>query len=129
MRKFMDQNLIESQFHYKEQDPIYRGEPFDHEIAEGPTEERKIRDFFFCLLYIAFWVGLIIVAIIAFGEGQPHLLAAPFDSTGQQCGYSSGYKDFPYSYFNSNNISQFVCINECPETGLTTSSKCMFNNS
>lgn len=80
-----------TEFEYKEQDPRYMGEPFPRELASGPTEDRKCRDLFFLILYIAFWVGLIVVASIAFSRGQPHLLASPFDSSGQQCGYSSGY--------------------------------------
>jgi hypothetical protein len=54
---------------------------------------------------------LVVIAIYALSHGQPHLLASPFDSSGQQCGYSSGYEKFPYGYFNINNLSQFACIN------------------
>ena len=64
------------------------GEPLDSSLANGPSEDRKCRDCFFLILYIAFWVGLVVVAIFAFARGQPHLLAAPFDSSGLQCGYA-----------------------------------------
>ena len=78
----MYQKLDKVEYTYAEQDPTYRGEPFDSSLAEGPTEERRCRDCFFLILYIAFWVALIVVAGVAFSNGQPHLLAAPFDSTG-----------------------------------------------
>ena len=72
----MRQELIGSneQIYYKEQDPKYMGEPFDSSLANGPTEDRKCRDCLFLILYIAFWVALIIVAIFAFSRGHPHLL-------------------------------------------------------
>ncbi len=74
---------LDTNYTYREQDPRYKGEQFDRDLALGPTEERKCRDLLFCLLYIVFWVALIVVAIFAFSEGHPHLLAAPFDSTGK----------------------------------------------
>lgn len=55
-------------------------------------------------------------------------MAAPFDSSGKQCGYSPGYEAYPYGYYNSKNTSQFACINQCPEAGLTNSSfQCILN--
>ena len=127
----MRQELISqnAQFTYKEQDPQYMGEPFDSSLANGPTEERKCRDCFFLIVYLVFWAGLIVVAIFAFSKGQPHLLAAPFDSSGNQCGYSQGYKNYPYGFYNSRNMSQFACINECPLTAAAVgSSLCILNN-
>ena len=77
----MNQGLVQ-EYSYREQDPNYKGEPFDSTLADGPSQDRKCRDCFFLLIYIAFWAGLIAVAVIAFTNGQPHLLASPFDSTG-----------------------------------------------
>lgn len=57
------------------------------------------------------------------------MLAAPFDSAGLQCGYSPGYENYPYGYFNSFNVKQFACINQCPESGLNgTDFQCIYNN-
>lgn len=104
------------------------GQPLDPDLANGPSEYRKCRDVFFLILYILFWGGLIAVAVIAFQRGHPHLLAAPFDSYGYQCGYAEGYQNFPLAYFNANNLSQFACINHCPQTFLNTSNLCIKNN-
>lgn len=114
----MRQDLLSSNnlYEYKEQDPAYMGEPFDPTLANGPSEDRKCRDVLFLILYLAFWAGLIVVAIVAFSRGHPHLLAAPFDSSGLQCGYSHGYEKYPYGFYNINNFSQFACISSCPET-------------
>ena len=90
------------------------GEPLDSVLADGPTEDRKCRDCFCLLLYLAFWAGLVIVAVFAFSKGNPQLLAAPFDSSGQQCGYAEGYSGYDYAYYDVSNTDIFCCINQCP---------------
>lgn len=78
----MNYELLERRFTYKEQDPQYKGEGLERELASGPVEQRKCRDCFCCLLYVAFWIAMIAIAAYAFANGNPKLLAAPFDSTG-----------------------------------------------
>jgi solute carrier family 44 protein 1 (choline transporter-like protein) len=80
------------------------------------------------LLFAIYWVGLIVVAVFAFQQGQPHLLAAPFDSTGYQCGYSPGYENFPYALFNQSNSSQFCCVDFCPKINNFSTSNCRYDN-
>ena len=78
----MNYELIEKRYEYREQNPDYKGEQFDRDIASGPTEQRKCRDCFCLLLYLAFWGAMIVIAGYAFANGNPQLLAAPFDSSG-----------------------------------------------
>lgn len=123
----MREGLLE--YDYKEQNPQYMGQPFDIVLADGPREDRKCRDCLCLILYLVFWAGLIVVAIFAFSKGNPQLLAAPFDSSGKQCGYSPGYQSYDYAYFNATNPKIFCCINSCPnESGLSSTSQCMLNS-
>ncbi len=95
-----------------------------------------MRDCLFCVLYLIFWVAMIVVAIVAFSRGHPHLLAAPFDSAGKlykywkkiglQCGYSEGYGSYPFGYYMPNNYKKFVCIDQCPLTKNSTVN-CIWN--
>ena len=43
-------------------DPNYEGEPTDERLADGPLEERHCTDVLCCLIFIAFWVVLAVVA-------------------------------------------------------------------
>jgi hypothetical protein len=72
-------------------------------------------------------VAMVAVAVIAFSRGHPHLLAAPFDSTGFQCGYAEGYQNYPYGFYMPTNHSKFVCVSDCP-TKTNTQVNCIWNN-
>ena len=65
----MRQELVQTEYSYAEQDPNYKGEPFDSSLANGPTDDRRCRDCLCLILYLAFWAGLIVVAILAFVNG------------------------------------------------------------
>ena len=78
----MNYELIDKEYTYKEQDPKYQGERIDTQLAEGPTDQRTCRDCLCFILYIALWVAMLVVACYAWKNGNPQLLAAPFDSTG-----------------------------------------------
>jgi hypothetical protein len=71
--------------------------------------------------------AMVAVAVIAFSRGHPHLLAAPFDSTGFQCGYAEGYQNYPYGFYMPTNHSKFVCVSDCP-TKNNTQVNCIWNN-
>jgi choline transporter-like protein 2/4/5 len=43
----------------------------EEEEPYGPVGKRKCRDVLFLLLFIAFWVGMVAVAIKAVDEGEP----------------------------------------------------------
>ena len=54
--------------------------------------ERSCTDILFCLLFLAFCAGMIILAAFAFSKGSPYKLLTPFDSMGFQCGASGPAK-------------------------------------
>ena len=43
----------------------------------------------FCLIFAAFWVGMIVIGSTAFSSGDPNLLLYGFDSSGYLCGASN----------------------------------------
>jgi len=55
---------------------------------KGPLEwsERSCRDVWMILIYIAFWVGLLLVAYFGVGAGDPYRLMNGIDSFGNVCG-------------------------------------------
>ncbi|XP_015753847.1 PREDICTED: choline transporter-like protein 2 [Acropora digitifera] len=65
----------------------------------GPIADRSCTDIICCLLFVAYIVGMIIVGIIAFKEGDPDRLLSPTDSNGNTCG-KGDYK---------------VCVSSCPK--------------
>lgn len=69
-------------YKYPENDPDYKGEPLTEDLASGIIYNRGCTDLFFCLVFLAFWVGMIVIAIFAFKSGQPNRLASPFDTDG-----------------------------------------------
>lgn len=94
----------------------------------GPTDDRRCTDLLCCILYLAFWAGLIVIAVVAFTRGNPDYIIYPFDSTGSQCGISPGYQNFKYVYFNQFDTKQFCCIDSCPTISNFTNSNCRWGN-
>ncbi|CAH3195384.1 unnamed protein product, partial [Porites evermanni] len=74
-----------------------------------------------CILFLAYIVGMIIVGIIAFQEGDPDRLLLPTDSNGNTCG-KGNHQDKKYLVFfdistcvtKGGNLAQFVSIPSCP---------------
>jgi hypothetical protein len=74
-------------------------------------------------MFVAFLVGMVIVTILGFSQGNPNLVLYPYDEDGRQCGRND-LKEYPYLYFyqavsnfkdiNVTNIIQGVCVSECP---------------
>eukprot|EP00762_Andalucia_godoyi_P006425 ANDGO_02906.mRNA.1 Choline transporter-like protein 2 len=52
----------------------------------GPVTDRRCTDIFFLLLFIAFWIGMIVVASISLAQGDPRRLYKPTDVYGNFCG-------------------------------------------
>ena len=77
--------FMSSSFQYKEQNPDYQGEQLDPEYARGPVEERPCTDVICLLVFLVFIGGMVYVAVLAFMNGDPRLLAIPFDESGKQC--------------------------------------------
>ncbi|KAG1686556.1 hypothetical protein DVH05_006458 [Phytophthora capsici] len=58
----------------------------DPESGLVPQQHRKCRDVFCCLLFVVYWIGMIIVAVVALQTGEPLSLIYGKDYTGAVCG-------------------------------------------
>ena len=114
----------------KHSDPDYKGEPIDAELEKGPIEKRSCQDILCCLIFVAYVIGMIAASSIGYSNGQPELLAAPYDSDGilnsmirshllllgTPCGIDE-YEEYPFLYFAvpyTNYLQYTTCIKECP---------------
>mgnify|MGYP005607587185 FL=1 len=63
--------------------------------------------------------GMVYIGILGFQQGDPSLLASPFDSSGHQCKLDKkdpSYANYPFifvDYLTSNQII-YVCVKNCP---------------
>jgi hypothetical protein len=93
----------------------------------GPKAERKCRDVFFLLIFIAFWVGMVVVASKAFELGNPDRITSPFDSYGNLCGINNVYEgvvpkdlaqdftNYPFLYWPDPLSPDLeLCVQQCP---------------
>ncbi|XP_073243444.1 choline transporter-like protein 4 isoform X2 [Porites lutea] len=88
---------------------------------KGPIADRSCTDIPCCILFLAYIVGMIIVGIIAFQEGDPDRLLLPTDSNGNTCG-KGNHQDKKYLVFfdistcvtKGGDLAQFVSIPSCP---------------
>lgn len=100
---------------------------------------RSCTDILFCLIFTAFWVGMIAVGGLAFTEGDQNILTYGIDTSGYLCGTNQGAQSDPYDEINKpsskaefkdlknlyvlditklNNptaVADSVCVSECPE--------------
>lgn len=53
----------------------------------------------FCIIFAAFWVGMIGIGAAAFSSGDPNLLYYGFDSSGYLCGGGGGSTWPVHSHF------------------------------
>jgi hypothetical protein len=86
--------LLTSSFTYKEQDPDYKGDKINYDLQNGPVEKRPCRDVLCALLFLTFLGGMGYIAVLAFQNGDPSVLASPFDSSGHQCKLDKKDKDY-----------------------------------
>lgn len=59
----------------------------------GVNKKRRCRDILFLVLFIAYWVGMWIVATVAVGSGDPRRLTVPRDYLDQYCGLDNSQID------------------------------------
>ncbi|GAM18465.1 hypothetical protein SAMD00019534_016400, partial [Acytostelium subglobosum LB1] len=102
-----------------------------HEVIrnKGVYAKRKCHDCFFLLLFIAFWAGMIIVAVYGLREGDPKRLLYGTDYQGNTCGidnvkagkipsnYSKDFTNEKYVYFIYYPLLtsyRAICVNQCP---------------
>jgi hypothetical protein len=81
-----------------EEDKPDHGELTSQDLKNGPTEVRSCTDLFCCLIFAIFVFASIALAIHGFKEGDPKLLATPYDPDHRACGVGK-LKDYPYIYF------------------------------
>lgn len=90
----------------------------DARVANGPLEQRSCTDVLFCLLFLAFVVGLGVISVFGYNHGQPERLLAPLDADGKFCGIEQGYEAYKYLYImdvsQSDILSTAVCVSSCP---------------
>eukprot|EP01116_Phalansterium_solitarium_P004452 TRINITY_DN15472_c0_g1_i1.p1 TRINITY_DN15472_c0_g1~~TRINITY_DN15472_c0_g1_i1.p1 ORF type:complete len:628 (-),score=143.00 TRINITY_DN15472_c0_g1_i1:47-1930(-) len=98
-----------------------------HAVEMGPLAHRTCRDVLFLLLFIAFWGGMIAIAIKAFTLGSPIRLLNGVDMFGNICGYNNvggdwssdnhtyDFTDKPVLYWpNPLDTSVQLCLKACP---------------
>ncbi|KAI9219001.1 plasma-membrane choline transporter-domain-containing protein [Blastocladiella britannica] len=95
----------------------------------GPIQSRKCRDVFWLILFVAYWVGMAILAILAIVNGNPNRLYVPTDSNGNQCGLDTSsvpgganliLKPYLYFFDPTSGTAAQVCVDACPSaTGLS----------
>jgi choline transporter-like protein 2/4/5 len=61
-------------------------DPDPRETAMTPYAKRGCKDLLFLLLFIAFWIGNIVVAVVGFQNGDPSRLVYATDHNGDTCG-------------------------------------------
>jgi choline transporter-like protein 2/4/5 len=94
------------------------------ELNNGTIDKRGCTDILFCLLFIVFIGGCVVVASFGFSRGNPTLVMYPYDEDGRQCGTGSNTK-YPYLYFydvvddikdfNTTGLAQGICVSDCPK--------------
>ncbi|XP_067057187.1 choline transporter-like protein 4 isoform X1 [Acropora muricata] len=95
----------------------------------GPIADRSCTDIICCLLFVAYIVGMIVVGVIAFKEGDPDRLLSPTDSNGNTCG-KGDYKDKKFLLFfdistcvtKGGSLAEFVSFPSCPTPQVCVSS-------
>ena len=105
----------------------------EQEKIYKPYEERKCTDCLFCILFLVFWLGMVIIAATAVGGGDPKRLLYGVDHEEKVCG-GSDRSDKPRIYYPriTEDIINFVrsgeqnplkiklfglCVAECPSAG------------
>ncbi|EGC31065.1 hypothetical protein DICPUDRAFT_57949 [Dictyostelium purpureum] len=100
---------------------------------KGVYKKRKCQDCFFLLLFLAFWAGMIVIAVYGVNHGNPQRLVKGTDSYGNICGVNNieegklnatqarDLRDKKYVYFiyyTELSITlptyRVVCVDECP---------------
>lgn len=117
----------------KKVDPYQKYKDFKWEdpdsFKNGPVGDanRKCRDIICTVIFIVFLGGCVVVAYLAFTEGNPDLILYPYDEDSGQCGRGDRLR-YPYLYFyssteniltfNSSKIVNTFCVQKCPDESI-----------
>ena len=79
-----------------------------------------------CIIFIIFFIGCLITALVGFVFGKPQKILYPYDEDGHACGYDKGYENYKLLYFYNvlenleklkiKDIVNAFCVKECPYT-------------
>jgi hypothetical protein len=94
------------------------------ELNDGVIENRRCRDILFCLVFLVFIFGCVVIASLGFTKGNPNLVLYPYDEDGIQCGKNET-ESYQYLYFyntvsnlasvtNATAAAQGICVKTCP---------------
>ena len=119
----------------KSNDPYQKYKDFKWEnpdqFKNGPVgdDNRKCRDCICCIIVLIFFAACGFIGFVGFKKGNPTALLYTYDEDGNACGYTEGYKDYPYLYFYSvvsgaaqfdtNKLINGICVKECPNEKIT----------
>ena len=92
----------------------------NYNYQEGPIKERSCTDIFCCILFIVFTGFCCFVTYFAISNGDPSILAKPYDPDYNACGEGKN-AGYPYIYFatpsdTENILTNTVCVKECPDS-------------
>lgn len=87
----------------------------------GVNKKRHCRDVIFLILFVAYWVGMWIIAAVAVPAGDPTRLTVPRDSLDQFCGLNNSeisstdstmdLTDRPFLYYiNPGNFARLTSL-------------------
>jgi solute carrier family 44 (choline transporter-like protein), member 2/4/5 len=79
-----------------------------------PSGERKCRDVLCCGMFALFWVGMIVIAGIAFDNGNPSRLLYGTDYQGNVCG-TGDYKDMKYITYPRTTEDFLINVGKSPD--------------
>lgn len=68
-------------------------------FKNGPAGDRECTDKFICLIFVLFMFVLVIISIVGFKDGDPLKLVTPYDASGNVCGETATYEDYPYVFW------------------------------
>ena len=71
----------------------------DPKLRQGPAANRSCTDIICCIIFFLAVCCYIGVFIYGVSQGTPRQLVVPYDTDGNKCGETTGYKDTPLIYF------------------------------
>lgn len=69
------------------------------QLNNGPVNDRSCTDILCCLIFVAFFVGMVGACGYGYLYGNPVLLTTPWDGDSLGCGLNVTREDYPYLYF------------------------------
>ena len=115
---------------YKEEN-LKKAQDDSNKFKDGDATvkmDRSCTDILCCFVFLAFIIGMVILSVFGFQQGDPMRILTPFDSKGNRCGFKNettgvNMEEYPYKYFTmvsgevSADYSNSICVKSCPEKG------------